>query len=45
MRDKYQQDGVGLGPLDELVVLKFKSTLKELKKDLYHSCRKEVMSA
>ena len=45
MRNKYQQDGVGLGPLHELVVLKFKSTSKALKKDLYHSCRKEVVSA
>ena len=24
MRNKYQQDGVGLGPLDELVGLEFK---------------------
>ena len=45
LASKYQQDGVGLGPLHELVVFKFKSTLKELKKDLYHSCRKEVVSA
>ena len=45
MRNKCQQDGVGLGPLHVLVVLKFKSTLKVLKKDLYHSCRNEVVSA
>ena len=47
MHSKYQQDGFGLGPLHELVVLKFKSTLslKAPKKNLYHSCRKEVVSA
>ena len=44
MRNKYQQDGVGFGPLHELDVLKFKSTLKALKKDLYYSCKKEVVS-
>ena len=45
MRDKYQQDGVGLGPLHELVDLNFNWTLQALKKHLYHSCRKEVVSA
>ena len=53
MRDEYQQDGVGLGPLHELVDLQnkcdrsynFNWTLQALKKQLYHSCRKEVVSA
>ena len=36
MRDKYQQDGVGLGPLYELVYLNFNWTLQALKKHLYH---------
>ena len=45
MRNKYQQDGVGLGPLHELVGLKFNWTSQALKKHLYHSCRKEVVSA
>ena len=44
MRNKYQQDGVGLGPLHELVVLKFKSTLKALKKDLYQEGGGECLS-
>ena len=43
MRNKYQQDGVELGPLHKLVG--FNWTLQELKKHLYHSCRKEVVSA
>ena len=42
MRDKYQQDGDGLGPLHGLVGLKFNWTSHTLKKHLYHSCRKEV---
>ena len=46
MRDKYhQQDGVGSGPLHELVDLTFNWTLQALKKHLYHSCRKDVVSA
>ena len=53
MRDEYQQDEVGLGPLHELVDLQnkcdrslnFNWTLQALKKHLYHSCRKEVVSA
>ena len=53
MRDEYQQDGVGLGPLHELVDLQnkcdrsfnFNWTLEALKKQLYHSCRKEAVSA
>ena len=45
MRDEYQQDGVGLGQLHELVDLNFNWTLQALKKHLYHSCRKEVVSA
>ena len=45
MRDKYQQDGLGLGPMHELVDLNFKWTLQALKKHLYDSCRKEVVSA
>ena len=45
MRNKYQQDGVGLDPMYKLVGLKFNWTLHALKKDLYHSCRKEVVSA
>ena len=45
MRNKYQQDGVGLGPLHELVGLKFNWTSQALKKHLYHSRRKEVVSA
>ena len=53
MCDEYQQDGVGSGPLLELVDLKnkcdrsfnFNWTLQALKKQLYHSCRKEVVSA
>ena len=53
MRDEYQQDGVGLGPLQELVDLQnkydrslnFNWTLQALKKHLCHSCRKEVVSA
>ena len=43
MRNKYQQDGDGLGPLHELIGLEFNWTLKTLKKHLYHSCRKEVV--
>ena len=43
MRNKYQQDGVGLGPLHELVGLEFNWTLQTLKKYLCHSCRKEVV--
>ena len=43
MRNKHQQDGVGLGPLHELVGLEFSWTLQILKKHLYHSCRKEVV--
>ena len=42
MRDEYQQDGVGSGPLHELVDLNFNLTLQALKKLLYHSCRKDV---
>ena len=45
MRDEYQQNGVGLGPLHELVDLNFNWTLQALKKHLYHSCRKDVVSA
>ena len=53
MRDEYQQDGVGLGLLHELVNLQnkcdrslnFNWTLQALKKHLCHSCRKEVASA
>ena len=53
MRDEYQQDGVGLGPLDDFVVLQnkcdrslnFNWTLQALKKHLCHSRRKEVVSA
>ena len=46
MRDEYhQQDGVGLGPLHELADLTFNWTLQALKKHLYHSCRKDVVSA
>ena len=45
MRDEYhQQDGVGLGPLHKLADLTFNWTLKALKKYLYHSCRKDVVS-
>ena len=43
MRDEYQRDGVGLGPLHELVDLNFNWTLQLLKKHLYHSCRKDVV--
>ena len=47
MRNKYQQDGVGLGPLHEFNEckngLEFNWTLQTLKKHLYHSCRKEVV--
>ena len=35
MRSKYQQDGVGLGPLHKLVGLKFNWNLDALKKHLY----------
>ena len=53
MRDEYQQDRVGLDPLLELVDLQnkcdrsfnFNWTLQALKKQLYHRCRKEVVSA
>ena len=45
MRDEYQQDGVGLGPLHELVDLNFNWTLQALKKHLYHSYIKDVVSA
>ena len=45
MRDEYQQDGDGLGPLHKLVDLNFNQTLQALKKHLYHSCRKDVVSA
>ena len=51
MRDDYQQDGVGLGPLLELVNLQnkcdssfnFNWTLQALKKYLYHGCGKDVV--
>ena len=43
MSNKYQQDGVGLGPLLEFVGLEFNWTLQILKKHLYHSCMKEVV--
>ena len=50
MVDEYQQDGVGLRPLHEVVDLQnkcdrslnFNWTLQVLKKHLYHSCRKVV---
>ena len=47
MRDEYQQDGVGLGPLQNKCdrSLNFKWTLQALKKHLCHSCRKGVLSA
>ena len=45
MRDEYQQEGVGSGPLHELVDQNFDRTLQVLKKHLYHSCRKDVVSA
>ena len=53
MRDEYQQDGVELGPLHELVDLQnicdrscnFNRTLQALKKQFYHSFRKEVVSS
>ena len=45
MRDEYQQDRVGLGPLHELVDLNFNWTLQALKKHLYNSCRKDVVGA
>ena len=45
MRDEYQQDGVRLGPVHELVDFNFNWTLPALKKHLYYSCRKEVASA
>ena len=45
MRDEYQQDGVGLGPMHQLADLNFNWTLQALKKHLYHSFRKNVVSA
>ena len=56
MRDEYQQHRVGLGPLHELVDLQHKydgslnfnwtlQLIQALKKQLYHSFRKEVVSA
>ena len=53
MCDDYQQDGVGLGPLLELVDLQnkcdrsfnFNWPLQALKKQLYHSCGNDVVSA
>ena len=45
MRYEYQQDAVGLGPLHELVDLNFNWTLQAQKKHLYHSCKKDVVSA
>ena len=44
MRDEHLLvDGVGLGAI--LVDLNFNWTLQALKKHLYHSCRKDVVSA
>ena len=56
MRDEYQQDGVGLGPLgcmnwstcrinvhDRLFNVNW--TSEAPKKQLYHNCRKQVVSA
>ena len=57
MRDEYQQDGVELGPLGCMnwpifnlqdkcdSSFNFNWTLQALKKQLYHSCRKQVVSA
>ena len=55
MGDEYQQDRVGLGPLgcmnwstfriNVTGYFNFNWTLQALKKQLYHSCRKQVVSA